>query len=362
MTAYLDQALRLRSYLAARHWDGSALTGPDAGVRFNYRIGRYVKSYLSFLPWHDAHYYVQAQAYWVLANWRLFDATGDSSFASDATAASREMLGRQRPDGAWNYPNPEWAGRIATAEGTWASLGLLETYRRTRDATFLDGARRWSRYVDSSVGFETVAGGVAVNYFAHRPGDAVPNNSAFLARFLAELWCIDRDDAHRCRVDQLVTFLAGVQRPSGELPYAVALDGGPGTAHFQCFQYNAFQCIDLVACFEATGDPAARALATAQLKFLRQGADATGRPYYDCRKRRRTVTYHAAALAAAFSAAGRIGICGYDELATRAYGWLLERQRDDGGFPTSVHDYGVLTDRRSYPRNHTMILLHLLSA
>src|SRR3954469_24084375 len=65
MHRYVNEARRLHAYLHSRHWDGRALTGPDAGVRVNYRVGRYVKSYLRFLPWRDDHYYLQAQAYWV---------------------------------------------------------------------------------------------------------------------------------------------------------------------------------------------------------------------------------------------------------------------------------------------------------
>ena len=37
------------------------------------------------------------------------------------------------------------------------------------------------------------------------------------------------------------------------------------------------------------------------------------------------MTYHAAALAACFADAKRIGIDGYDALSARAYRWLLER-------------------------------------
>ena len=52
-----------------------------------------------------------------------------------------------------------------------------------------------------------------------------------------------------------------------------------------------------------------------------------------------------------------------------AYNFLFERQRPDGSFPFSVHDapylrnqasYGFLTDSRSYPRQLSYILQHLL--
>jgi hypothetical protein len=80
----------------------------------------------------------------------------DNRYRDIALRCSEFLLGRQQEDGAWLYPNPEWRGRIATAEGTWGSLGLLETYRQTRDRKFLtsveklkylekwNAARRWN--------------------------------------------------------------------------------------------------------------------------------------------------------------------------------------------------------------------------
>jgi hypothetical protein len=41
---------------------------------------------------------------------------------------------------------------------------------------------------------------------------------------------------------------------------------------------------------------------------------------------------------------------------------LVARQREDGSFPHSRADYRILSDRRSYPRNLAMILVHLLAA
>jgi hypothetical protein len=38
-------AYRLHDYLLREHWKGQALGGPDPGVCFNYRIGRFLKSY-----------------------------------------------------------------------------------------------------------------------------------------------------------------------------------------------------------------------------------------------------------------------------------------------------------------------------
>src|SRR6266480_698791 len=124
--------VRLHDYLVAAHWNGHALTGPDVGIRFNSRIGRFIKSYLPRVNWKDNYYYVQAQGYWILANWQLYSSMRDNRYRDIALRCSEFLLGRQQEDGAWLYPNPEWQGRIATAEGTWGSLGLLETCRQTR--------------------------------------------------------------------------------------------------------------------------------------------------------------------------------------------------------------------------------------
>src|SRR5688572_25796960 len=119
-----NAALALHGLLLNRYWHGGGLVGPDCGIRFNYRVGRFVKSYLRALPWRDSLYYLQTQAYWTLANWRLSELMNDERLQRVAVASARGMLARQRADGAWDYPNPEWHGRVANAEGSWAAIGL----------------------------------------------------------------------------------------------------------------------------------------------------------------------------------------------------------------------------------------------
>lgn len=354
----IDAALALHAHIMRSHWHDGELVGPDHGIRVNYRAGRFVKSYLPWLPWHDQMYYLQGQAYWVLANWRLHDVTGEARFAEIATLCSQRMLERQRPDGAWDYPNREWKGRIATAEGAWASIGLLESYRRTGQPGLLEGALDWNRYVDEQVGYQPVAGGSAVNYFAGRPGSAVPNNSAFTLRLLADLHNATGDAAYLERCPELVRFLLAVQASSGELPYEVRPDGRPIRQHFQCYQYNAFQCLDLIRYREATGDAEVAPLIAGLLRFLRTGVDGDGHVFYDCSSGPRRVTYHAAVVAATFAAARRRGGAS-DELANRCVAWICAQQRPDGSMPHSQGDYRVLSDRRSYPRNLSMIVFHL---
>jgi hypothetical protein len=360
MTATLEAAIRLHRYIDTNHGRGGAIVGPDPGVRWNYRVGRFVKSYLPFIHWTDHYYYLQAQGYWALANWRLYQITGDAAFHSLGSACAREILAQQRPDGAWSYPNPEWRGRVATAEGIWAAIGLLESYRNTRDVDFLQGALRWHAFLDSHIGYQRDGDALAINYFAGRGSARVPNNAIFVLRFLSDLADASGDQRILDPSEGLLTFVKAAQRPSGEFPYAVAGPEDAGRPHFQCFQYNAFQCLDLLAYYQMTGNEAVLTLAQGTLKFLARGLREDGSARYDCGHHPRTVLYHTAALGAAFAEAARLGIHGYEGLAARAYGHLLAHQREDGRFPHSRRDYRLFQDNRSYPRYLAMILYHLL--
>jgi hypothetical protein len=361
MGKLLSAAISLHRYLVTSHWDGASLVGPDVGVRFNYRAGRFVKGYLPFVKWKDSYLYLQAQSYWVLDNWRMLDLTGNEASRQIALHCSESILALQRADGAWGYPNREWRGRIATAEGTWASLGLLESYRRTANPAFLAGVLRWHRYLTESIGFQRTGDQLAVNYFAGRRGPRVPNNSAFLLRFLAELADVTGEKAYREACPGLLRFMAAAQLDSGEFPYTVpGEEGASGRTHFQCFQYNAFQCLDLMRYHEITGDTNTRSLIRGVLAFLRTGLAPTGRAFYQCDNRHTAVTYHTAAVAAALVRAASLGIDGYSEAASKAYSYLLGLQRRGGSFHHSSGDYLILADHRSYPRNLAMIAYHLL--
>jgi len=354
-------ALRLHDYLVSSHWNGRALIGPDQGIRLNYRIGRFIKSYLPTVHWRDSYCYLQAQGYWILDNWQLYSITRDGRYRDFAVRCSEFVLSQQLQEGSWLYPNPEWHGRIATAEGTWGCLGLLESYRQTGDPRVLEGILKWYRFVVEEIGFQVFGQELAVNYFHANKGSRVPNNSTILLRFLAELADATANVSYRERCAGLLRFLSAVQKPTGEFPYTVSgIGGGKIWPHFQCFQYNAFQCLDLMRYFDLTGDETVLPLIRKLLHFLRGGVAEDGHSCFDCGNSHRTVAYHTAVLAQALVRASGFEIPSYDTLANRAYNYLLALQRPDGGFHFSRGDYYFFRDRRSYPRNLAMILYHLL--
>lgn len=357
----LETAQRLHRYLLDTHWRADGLYGPDPGVRWNYRVGRFVKSYLQFLHWHDDLYYLQGQGYWVLANWELMDRTDQQEYGDYAMLCCESILRSQCNDGAWVYPNREWKGRIATVEGIWASLALLETYRRSRECRFLNAALRWHTYVMETTGFQRFGDQLAINYFAHRQDPPVPNNSADALRFFSALADVTGDVDFLAPCSGLVAFLASVQKPTGEFPYEVRKrNSDRDRPHFQCFQYNAFMCLGMMQYFEITGDATVRPLIEQLLGFLTRGITSVGAVHYECGVPYRHVTYHAAVVAAALVRGRALGFTDYDELAYRAFQYVMQRQGADGSVVYSQGDYRILGDRRSYPRYLAMIMYHLL--
>jgi hypothetical protein len=361
--SYSRAALAAHRYLQQNHWRDQALVGPDSGLRLNYRFGRFVKHYFHPLQLRGTYAYLQTQGYWILCNWMLHRATGNASFREIAVACSRYVVDRQQGDGAWLYPNPAWKGRFATIEGTWASLGLIETYRNTGDESFLAAALKWHRFLVSTVGFQQDGDELAVSYFAGVPAPRVPNNSAEVLRFLAELASVTSDSTVLEPCPGLVAFMRRAQKPSGEFPYAVpGRTHAGGRPHFQCFQYNAFECLSLLRYHVLTGDEAILPMIRAAVGFLLTGVAADGHARYSCTSGRRKIVYHAAALAAAFSAAEKVGVANCSDAVERGYSFVLRSQRPDGSFPFSVREHYVLKDGQAYPRNIAMILYHLLMA
>ncbi len=356
----LPAARRLHAHLAARHLHEGRLAGADQGVRWNIRVWRFVKSYLPSLRPLECYYFIQGQAYWALASWTLGDLTGEPAYHDAARAATRVIAATQRPDGAWDYPLPERRHLVATVEGDFGAVALLEGYRRDAERTWLEGAHRWYEYVEREIGYQEHPGGLAVNYF-QKPRGLVPNNTCEWIWVLGLLASATGESRYLERVPALLGFLEAAQLPSGELPYELAGVGEPRTrVHYLCHQYNAFQCMKLAWFAEAHGDARARGLAVRVSDFLATGVLDSGAVRASCSSALPEVIYYADAVAMALHAVSRPGWRAHGALADRAFGWVLRQQRADGGFPRfSRGDYYVFSDRNEYPRYLAMTLFHL---
>jgi len=356
-------ATRLHQYLLTSHWRNAVLEGPDPGLRFNSRIGRFLKSYSRALGWKDSYVYAQAQKYWIGANWRLADLgiAPIEDCRDCCLACARRLLNLQTADGYWEYPNPEWAGRIATVEGNYAAIALLETHERTKDAALLEGASRWCDYMVDGIGFQQDGDSLAVNYFATRSSAMIPNNSASAVRVLAHWDKVTGKGKFAALNRKMIGWLQEVQLPSGELPYAVTKAKNRGRTHFLCYQYNAFQFLNLADYFDLSKDKTVIPILEKLTRFVANGVTDSGAARYSCEKRVPEVLYYGAALAAALSRASALGLGDHRDVSNRAYQRLLSRQRDDGGMLYySRRNYRVFSDRRSYPRYLAMILYLLL--
>lgn len=355
----LEAALRLHARIETDHLSDGRLAGDDQGVRWNIRVWRFWKSYFPALAPHPRHFFLQGQGYWALANWTLFDLTGNPRFAALAREATEAVDEAQREDGAWAYPLRVRRHLVATVEGDFGALTLLEGYRRGLGEHLLASARAWHDFVELRIGYQEHPRGLAVNYF-DRPRGMVPNNSAEWAWMLGRFASATGDTRFLGRVPGLLGFLEAVQLPSGELPYEL---GGRFEArtriHYLCYQYNAFQCMKLAWLAEAHGEPRARGLAVRIARFLTGGVTPQGAVRASCRSRRPEVVYYADAVGTALHTVTRLGWADHGALADRAFAWVLSRQREDGGFPFSRGDYLFLADRNRYPRYLATTLYHL---
>ena len=361
-TQLTGAAERLYSHIYSKHWKGDVLAGPDPGIRFNARLFRFPKSYLSFLPWRDELVYMQAQKYWVDDNLLAAELGigADVDSRNVAAKCARTVRLRQRAEGYWEYPNPEWRGRIATVEGNYGAVALLLAYRDQPDADLLAGAVAWHDYVVNRIGFQAYGDSIAVNYFGNLAGGRIPNNSASTIRAFAMLAHASGEDHYLETCPGMIRYMAEAQMDSGELPYATLGVTGKDRPHFLCYQYNAFQFLNIAGYYQLTLDPDVLNILKGLASYLTDSILPSGACRYDCRRADPEVVYYTAAAGAALSEATAMGLGDYRELADRAFLRVLSQQRVDGSFAYSLGNYRVLSDRRSYPRQLVMLLNHLL--
>lgn len=360
MTEFLPAARNLHEFIKGHYWHNDALIGPDPGVRFNFRLWRFMKSYLPFIPWSDAHSYMQSQGYWVLSNWQMYDQFKEPETAKMAVRCSSGIQRRQRSMGYWDYPSPEWAGRIGTVEGNWAAIGLLASYERTNLDSLLRSALKWYSFLIGQIGFQKTDEGLAVNYFAKQPKGMVPNITTLSLAFLGWLASVTGDESYLIHTSDMVSFLLSAQLETGEFPYAIESSLGKGRNHLQCYQYQAFQLLDLAVYFNKTGDASVLPMIASLARFLSAGVKADGHTQYDCSGRGVRVTYHTSSIAAALATAHRLGQYDASAAEHRSQAYILKQQHSNGGFAFSRRNYGLLSDNRYYPRYLAIMLHHLL--
>jgi len=360
MNHYLDAAVKLHQYLVHYFWTGSALLGPDPGVRFHSRIWRFLKSYTRFIPWQDDRYFLQCQGYWIRNNWQLYELFHDVQFQEIAIGCTDHILKTQKEEGYWEYPLPEWKGRIATVDGDYAALGLLATYHRTKEERYLQAVLKWVNFLIQKIGFQKIDDAYAINYFANRGDSMVPNNATLTLELFAELYQATQDKKSLDYCYNMIQFLKLAQLDTGELPYAYPSPWANGRIHFLCYQYNAFQFLDLAHYWEITKDENILPVLQNLIQYLTTGLTQKGHSKYNCTKSHPEVTYYTAVLGAAFLKATKIDLGDFTAQSEQAYQNVLKKQKKSGGFFYSRRNYLILHDQRAYPRYLSMILRHLL--
>lgn len=346
---------KLYKYLLKNHWNGDVLDGPDPVGKIHWRVTRFVRSYLPWLPNDDRYVYLQAQAYWIKGNLALYELTKDPQYLMRAEKCADYIVSHQPPDGAWRHPPIRWRkGFISTVEGAWASLGLLDAYRVTKKSVYLDAALKWYDFQVDHIGFQSVNDGLAANYYSHS-SSIVPNVTTKVIWLTAELYKATGNEKYLTYTEKMLSFIEYSQLPTGELPYELK-----SRPHFMCYQYNSFQFMDLLYFYKLTDHKICRQILIKIAAYLSTGVTERDHCRYNCFKDVPEVNYWTAAIATALRQAHEFEFGDYLEISERAYQHILTRQRNDGGFDFSMKNYGFLQDRRSYPRYLAMIHNHLL--
>ncbi len=367
-----DSAIKLWRSIFANFWDGRRITGPDPGLKLNLRIWRFIKSCIPAFGRADNYYFLQAQGYWIKNNWDLFRLTNKPIYRQVALACSDNIVDSQKSDGSWQYPLREWKNYVSTVEGTWASLGLLESYQHTKNRIYFDGASKWFEFLINETGFQVHLDSLSINYFAHissarvmlyAKSVKVPNNTTLVLWFFAELFRITGDRKYLRFNDKLVRFIELCQEDSGELVYEVR------KKHYLCYHYNAFEFIDLYNYYLITHDERVKVILEKLSKYLSAGVLQNGSVKYNCSQSYPEIYFFSSVTGAALTLASDAGLGKFEHITKRIFENLKKYQRSDGSFCYSNRDavyfrtpikWGFLSDKNSYPSYLSFMLNHLL--
>lgn len=353
---YLDAALKLYCHLFSQYWTDGLLVGPDPIGKINWRVTRFIKGYLPWLPWADCFAYMQTQGYWIQSNVQLFALTQDSVYLDRVEECADTVIRKQNPDGTWMHPPlQERQNFVSAVESVWAGLSLATAYKKLQKNAYLEALIKTYDGLVNKIGLRTLKDSLAVNYYAHA-NSLVPNVTTMFLWLVAELHILTSETRFLKHTNQMIRFLAYSQLPTGELQYSYA-----ERPHFQCYQYNSFQFLDLLNYYRLTKDEQVYHILTKMAHFLASGLTKRGSCRYDCFKENPETNYWTAALAAALFEVHRLEIDSYQNLSEQAYQRLLTQQNSNGSFYFSDKNYRFFADRRSYPRQQAMILMFLLT-
>lgn len=357
MDRYLEAALKLHQCIVKEHWDGKTIVGPDPIGRINWRVTRFIRSYLSWIPWSDQYVFLQGQGYWLQDNLKLAELTGEDAYLDIARASADYICRIQRDDGCWAYPQlRERRHFIGTVEGIWASTGLLAAYRKFGESRYLEAVGKWYDFQINMIGFQEYRDSLAINYY-YRSTTMVPNNTTLLLRLLAEIYAVTGDRSFLEHTEPMIRFLQYCQSDSGDFPYSFQRRD-----HLLCYQYNSYEFLDLAHYYDVMHDDRVIEIMGKLIRYLATGLTSRGSCRYNCFQDDPEVNYHTAALAAALRKAAQLGLGQFEAASEKAYQRLLSQQSADGGFYFSRRNYVFLKDTRSYPRSLAMILSLLLRA
>lgn len=327
--------------------------GPTLGKRYYYYTIRLLRSYLPVLP-REKEILYQGLGYWIKSNWKLFDITKNPVYKKDALACSDFIVDSQSKEGNWPYPQRLIKCNINTNNGTWASLGLLESYKRTRNEKYLSSALEWYNLLTNVVGFQKYKDALSINY-AKPPIKKVPNNTSFNLWFFAELSNLTNDLQYMQYTRKMIRFLEYTQMKNGELMYHTE------KPHYLCFNYNSFEFLDLLEFYKLTNDNTVHSIMQRLIEFVSTGVNKNGSVRFNCFKKHPIIIYYSASVGCALLQATKMDFGDFMDLEREAYEYVLSSQKPDGGFPYSRKEYAILSDQTAYPFTNAYILYHLLT-
>ncbi|MDC0527071.1 hypothetical protein OAO35_03900, partial [Euryarchaeota archaeon] len=302
------------------------------------------------------------QGYWIINNWKFFELTSRIEYARKSLETSKKLASKQSVEGCWKitHGNKKWRGVVSTVDNTFAALGLLETYKVTKSEEFLKSAEAWANYLIQNVGFHKYDYGYSIKYFSGKPSPAVPNNNTLVLWFLAELSNVTRNIEYIRFNERIIDFLEKVQKETGELPYSVESSEVVGKEHYICFQYNAFELIDLLNFYRISPVKKLDRIIIRLSKFLLQAFDEKGASKFDCSHSFPNIFYYTSKVISALLLSKKFGFIDNVPFINNSLNLLLSNQNIDGSFPYSTNEYMFFKDKRFYPKESNFILSALL--